>query len=98
MAAGLIDLRSNRYHQRAKKKGRSGRIRFRRALFWDADPKAIDARRHARYIIERILDFGDEDEIRWVARTYSRKLIKDTIARSRVLHEKSRSLWKLVFA
>ncbi len=72
-------------------------FRFRRSLFWDADPRAIDPRRHARYIIERILDFGEEDEVRWLVRTYPRRLITDTIARSRVLHEKSRSLWKLVF-
>jgi hypothetical protein len=77
---------------------RKGAPRFRRSLFWDADPRAIDPRRHARYIIERILDLGEEDEIRWMARTYTRRLIRSTIARSRVLHEKSRSLWTLVFA
>jgi hypothetical protein len=80
------------------KKRRKSTIRFRRSLFWDADPKAIDPRRHARYIIERILDFGDEKELRWLVSYYPRRLIKDTVARSRVLHAKSRSLWKLVFA
>ncbi len=72
-------------------------IRFRRSLFWDVDPRSIDPRRHARYIIERILDLGDEEEVRWLARTYSRRMIRDTMARSRTLHEKSRSLWTLVF-
>ena len=72
-------------------------IRFRRSLFWDVDPRSIDLRRHARYIIERILDLGDEEEVRWMARTYSRRMIRETIARSRALHEKSRSLWTLVF-
>jgi hypothetical protein len=71
---------------------------FRRSLFWDIDPRDLDPRRHARYIIERILDFGDENEVRWVAHHYSLRLIRETIARSRVLHEKSRSLWRLVFA
>ncbi|HAK94371.1 MAG TPA: hypothetical protein DCM87_05060 [Planctomycetes bacterium] len=71
---------------------------FRSSLFWDADPGTIDPRRHARYIIERILDLGDEHEVRWVAHHYSLRLIRDTIARSRVLHEKSRSLWRRVFA
>ena len=82
----------------SKRAKRSPKIKFRPSLFWDADPKSIDPKRHARYIIERILDFGDEKEVRWMARTYSRRLIQDTIDRSRVIHEKSRSLWKLVFA
>ena len=82
------------------KKRRKAKVafRFRHSLFWDVDPRSIDPRRHARYIIERILDLGDADEVRWMARTYSRWLIRDTLARSRVLHEKSRSLWELVFA
>ncbi len=83
-----------------KRRGTKGKetFRFRRSLFWDADPKSIDPRRHARYIIERILDLGDAEEVRWMARTYSLRLIRDTLARSRVIHEKSRSLWELVFA
>ncbi len=71
---------------------------FRRSLFWDVDPRGIDPRRHARFIIERVLDFGNEHEVRWVVQHYSVRLIRDTIARSRVLHAKSRSLWQLVFA
>lgn len=71
---------------------------FRRSLFWDVDPRDLDPRRHARYIIERVLDFGNEREVRWVAHHYSARLIRETIARSRVLHAKSRSLWQLVFA
>lgn len=33
-------------------------MRFRQSLFWDVDPKTIDPKKHAQYIIERILDFG----------------------------------------
>ncbi|GEM_PF-6176582 len=38
-------------------KKRIKKIPFRQELFWDVDPKTIDPKRHARYIIERILDF-----------------------------------------
>jgi hypothetical protein len=82
---------------RRKRAGKDGEFRFRPSLFWDVDPASIDPRRHARYVIERILDLGDETEVRWLSRTYSRRRIRDTIASSRALHEKSRSLWKLVF-
>ncbi|MBI4994134.1 hypothetical protein HZC21_00610 [Candidatus Peregrinibacteria bacterium] len=35
-------------------------ITFRQSLFWDIDPKTIDLKKHKRYIIERILDFGND--------------------------------------
>ena len=72
-------------------------MKFRPELFWDVDPKTIDPKKHARYIIERILDFGNEGELRWLARRYSRRLIKETIRKSRVLDPKSKSLWVLVW-
>lgn len=78
-------------------KGSKKVIRFRQSLFWDVDPKTIDPKRHARYIIERILDLGDLKETKWLAHYYSPALIKETLHRSRVIHEKSKSLWRLLF-
>ena len=69
------------------------KIRFRQSLFWDVDPKTIDPKKHAKYIIERILDFGTDGELKWLFGNYSRRLIKNTVIKSRVLHNKSRNLW-----
>ena len=80
------------------RKGKKKVMRFRQSLFWDVDPKTIDPKKNARYIIERILDFGNDDEVRWLFGFYSSRLIKDVAARSRVLHDKSKSLWSLVYA
>ena len=33
-------------------------IPFRPTLFWDVDPATIDPDKNAKYIIERIMDFG----------------------------------------
>lgn len=71
-------------------------IRFRPTLFWDVDPKTIDTKKHARYVIERILDFGNDREVRWMWKFYSRKLIADVVKKSRVLHKQTRSLWQLL--
>lgn len=73
-------------------------MRFREALFWDTDPKKLDPKKHARYIIERILDLGNDNEVRWMSQYYSRRVIRDTINRSRVLHPKSRNLWQIVYS
>lgn len=72
-------------------------MRFRQSLFWDTDPKKIDKKKHAKYIIERILDFGTDDEVRWMSRSYSTRLIKNVVDNSRVLHNKSRNLWQLIY-
>lgn len=71
-------------------------IRFRPSLFWDVDPKTIDPKKHARYIIERILDFGNDDEVRWMVKFYPQALICDTTRRSRVLHDKTKVFWSLM--
>ena len=73
-------------------------IPFRQSLFWDVNPATIDPKKHAVYIIERILDFGNEKEVRWMMRYYSRRLIAKVVKKSRVLHDKSLSLWSLMYA
>lgn len=72
-------------------------MKFRRSLFWDTDLAKIDPKKNARYIIERILEFGNEDEVRWVWQNYSPKFIKHVMNKSRgVLHRKSKALWSLI--
>jgi hypothetical protein len=72
-------------------------MRFRQSLFWDVDPKTIDPKKHARYIIERVLDFGTDEEVRWLFRRYSSRTIREVLERSRgVLHPKTKALWSLV--
>jgi hypothetical protein len=73
-------------------------MKFRQELFWDVDPKTIDPKKHARYIIERILDFGDDKEVQWMWKTYSHKLIRDVVINSRVLHKQTKALWNLLTA
>ncbi len=73
-------------------------IPFRQTLFWDVNPQNIDPKKHAVYIIERILDFGNEKEVRWMMHYYSRPLIAKVVKKSRVIDIKSRSLWSLIYA
>ena len=68
-------------------------IRFRQSLFWDVDPKNIDPKKNARYVIERIMDFGYDSEVRWMWEYYPHKLLRDVAEHSRVIHDKTRPLW-----
>lgn len=71
-------------------------IHFRQALFWDTDPKKLDPQKHAKYIIERIMDFGNESETRWMRQYYPKSLLAKIVNKSRVLGPSSRALWTLL--
>lgn len=68
-------------------------MKFRRALFWDTDPRKLDARKHATYIIERIADFGTAAEIRWAIRTYGLRTFRQVVRSSRVTLRPTKRLW-----
>ena len=66
----------------------------RASLFWDVDPKTIDPKKHARYIVERVLEFGKDNEVRWLWTHYSRQFIRDVLEKSRVIRPRTQVLWK----
>lgn len=65
-------------------------------LFWDVDPKTIDPEKHAKYIIERILDFGKDKEMKWVWDTYPKSVIYTVVQKSRIIQPQTRALWQLL--
>ena len=67
-------------------------------FFWDVDPAGLDPFRHKSYIIERILEFGDEKATRWLLDTFSRDDIAAILESSRSLSIKSRDFWRLRLA
>jgi hypothetical protein len=68
-----------------------------RPLFWDANPGNIHIRRNARYIIERVLEFGDYEAIAWLQRVYTTRTILDVLNISRAISSKSRNFWEIWF-
>ena len=87
---------SDKKVSQATKKNVSLQMPRRSSLFWDVDPKTIDPKKHARYIIERILEFGRDDEVRWMWNTYHHGLIREVVDTSRILHQKTIALWELL--
>lgn len=71
-------------------------MKFRQTLFWDTNPKKIDPKKNAQYIIERVADFGNDKEARWVLDFYNKKLLKKVIAKSRCLRPRTKALWTLL--
>jgi hypothetical protein len=65
-------------------------------FFWDVDLKTLNFERHKTYIIERILELGDEAAVRWLFATYSRSDIIRVLRAARSLSPKSHGFWTLV--
>ena len=69
-----------------------------KSLFWDTDTSTIDMVKNRRYVIERILRFGDFDDYRWMRSTYSKEDIKSVILEERSdLDPKSLNFWCHIF-
>lgn len=69
----------------------------RKSLFWDTDPSQLEVNTHAHYIIERILDLGNDTEVKWLFQQYTPKVIKKVLYTPRVqLHKKSKNFWELM--
>jgi hypothetical protein len=68
-----------------------------RSLFWDTSLNKIHIRRNARYIIVRVLEFGDMDAVSWLQRVYPVQTIIDVLELSRGISEKSRNFWMVWF-
>lgn len=71
-------------------------MKLRQALFWDTNPDKIDTDRNAQYIIERVLDFGNDGEVKWLYHFYDTSLIKDVVTKSRSLMPETKNLWTLL--
>ena len=68
-------------------------MKLRPSLFWDVDPATIDLEKNARYVIERVLDYGNDEEVRWMWDMYPREQIREVVTHSRALQPQTRALW-----
>ncbi len=71
-------------------------MEFRQTLFWDTDPKRINKEKNAEYIIERVLDFGNDKEVSWVYHNYDKSMLKKVVDNPRRLRPRAKKLWKLI--
>jgi hypothetical protein len=61
------------------------------SLFWDVID--INPQKHAQFIIERILAYGDEADFNWAIDFYGKEKVKDYFLKSKTLDKKSLSFW-----
>lgn len=65
-------------------------------LFWDTNPNRLDLEADAFYIIERLLEWGNEDAIHWLLGQYRTEKIKEVVRLSRQLSRKTATYWSFI--
>lgn len=78
----------------SEEKGIPARLR---RLFWDTDPQLLDSSLHAAAIIERVLELGDLQDVRWLQHRYTGTAIAQVLTLSKGLSPRSRTFWNLWF-
>jgi len=66
-------------------------------FFWDTELGNIHLKKHARYVIERILETGNLEAMNWLLRVYTVHSILEVLYTSRTVSDKSCTFWKLWF-
>lgn len=61
------------------------------SLFWDV--KEVNPEKNKKFVIERILQYGDEADFSWALNYYGRDEIVENMLKSRALDRKSLSFW-----
>ena len=62
-----------------------------RSLFWDISE--VNPQKNKKFIIERILAFGDEEDFHWAIKTYGNDEIKENLLQNKSLDKKSLFFW-----
>lgn len=65
--------------------------------FWDVHLEDVDVQEHQIFIIERLLNEGDQATLAWVLDTYSPHQIKLAVMTSRNLNRLTARYWQVYF-
>lgn len=66
-------------------------------FFWDVRLQDLNTRDNDVFIIERLLNEGDQDTLRWLFEVYNEKRINDAIITGRDLSPKTARCWQNYF-
>ena len=66
-------------------------------LFWDTNLEHFEPAAYPVYTIERVLEFGDEEAVAWLRRTFTEGQILDVLRTDRHLTPLSANFWALVY-
>jgi hypothetical protein len=69
--------------------------KFLYCYFWDIDAQKLNPQKHPQYVIQRLLEMGDEKAVRWVRKKFSKAKIMETIRKRRGFSPRTADFWAL---
>lgn len=67
-----------------------------RKYFWDTDFDKIDLERSRVYVLKRILEYGDEQAVRWMWDHFGPNEIRTALSKYRGFSRKTANFWALI--
>lgn len=65
--------------------------------FWDCDFVQLNMQNYYRFIVERVLNMGNTESVRWLLAHTEESLIREVVNGSKNLNDKTRNFWKTIF-
>jgi len=63
-------------------------------FFWDTDANQIDTVQDYYFVIERLIEYGNDPAIKWMFAKYTKEQIQEVVKTSRRISDKTASLWQ----
>lgn len=70
---------------------------FLKRYFWDVDFIDLNKEEYSQFIIERILEYGDEKAVKWMRDNFTEEKIKTVVCKSKNISKKSANFWQILF-
>ena len=70
---------------------------FVRQFLWDIDQKQLSATNHQQFIIERVLEYGDQQAFNWLKQNYNKEQIGQVLKTSRRISAKTGNFYALIY-
>jgi len=69
---------------------------FLKKYFWDVDFEKLNPHKYPYFVIERILEYGDDKPAKWMLRHFNRAELKQTLSKRRGISRRSANYWALI--
>lgn len=70
---------------------------FLKKYFWDVDFSKLTLPKNSSFITARLLEYGNEEAIRWLFENIEYTIIRNTVTTSRELSNKTLLFWSAIF-
>ena len=65
-------------------------------IFWDVNYKDLDYKKDADFVIQRVLNYGDEEDWQEIKKVYGVPKIKKSAKKANFVNKKTLNFWSLI--